>query len=181
MSNLNLNLLPSQAKFQAAKIRLEKKVRLAMVIMVSVWVLIVGVTMLFNIIFKVRVNLVQAQFDKARNDYMSMSDNIVTSQRLKYKAKLVGGVLKDRFEYGEAFGLIKDLFPAGIIMNNFELKNRGTFNIKGETSGKTNVDALEVMISDINSGRNDNFSMAKLSQIDLKDNIWSFSMEVTMR
>jgi hypothetical protein len=181
MSGLNLNLLPSQAKFQAAKIKLQKKVRLILMVMVSVWVLVLGVTFVINIVSKVRINIVQAQYDKARNDYMSMSDNIVTSQRLKYKAKLVGGVLKDRFEYGKAFGRIIDLFLAGITIKDIELKNRGTFVIKGETSGRENVDELETIIENINIGRNEDFSKANLLNVSLLDNVWTFQMEVSTK
>lgn len=181
MSSLNLNLLPSQARFQAYKIKLEKKVRMILIAMVSVWVLVVGTVLVLNLISKIRVSVVQAQFEKVRKEYMSMSDNIVTSQKLKYKAKLVGGVLNDRFEYGEAFKNITNLFPNGITIKNFDLKNKGNFNIKGETAGRQNIDALEEIVEGINSGKNELFLAGKLLSLSVSDNLWFFEMEVATK
>lgn len=181
MISMNLNLLPSQARFQAAKIKLEKKVRFVLVIIVSLWIVVVGVVLVLNIISKIRVNVVQAQFDKAKKDYMAMSDSIVNSQRLKYKAKLVGEVLNERFEYGKAFEMVSKLFPEGIIIKDLDLTKKGLFNIKGEMMGKLNVDIIESVVSDISSGKNDKFLSAKILSLSVIDGLWSFEMEVNMR
>ncbi len=178
MKSLNLNLLPSQARFQAYKIKLEKKVRMILLILIICWIVAVAAVLFLNLISKFRVNLVQSQFEKARKDYMSMSDNIVTSQRLKYRAKLVGGVLNDRFEYGEAIGRIINLFPETIKINNFDLKTKGQFSITGETAGRQDVDKLELIVEEINSGKNEKFKSAKLVDLSVADSIWNFKMEV---
>jgi hypothetical protein len=181
MSNFNLNLLPSQAKFQASKIRLNNLVKKIIIWLVSLWLVSMAIVMLMNLIIKMRINTVSDQYKKAQTEYLALSDSILINQKLKYRAKMVGGVLNQRFEYGMAFESITNLFPAGIVMTNFELKDRGSFEISGITTGKSNVDGLEILVDDINSGRNENFTKANLTSISKKADTWSFSMEVVMK
>jgi hypothetical protein len=110
-----------------------------------------------------------------------MSDNIVTSQKLKYLAKVVGGVLHDRFEYGKAFETVQSLFPDGITIKNYNLREDGTFSLDGTTSTNDNVDLLEKTVVDINSGTNDRLLFAKLTSLALKDSNWNFNLEVTLK
>ena len=95
-----LNLLPSVAKFQAARVNLKKKIALAMMIFLGVWIfLIVGVFVWlgFNGLL---LNKAKKQNDFALERYKTLVTNVVLSKKNKYQAKLVGKILKERFEYG---------------------------------------------------------------------------------
>ena len=181
MSELNLNLLPSQAKFQAAKIKLTKQVRLVMIGIASAWVVAVLVVFSLNLIVNLQLDRQNKSFKSASDAYVALKDNIIISQRLKYKAKLVGGVLSSRFEYGKAFEIIKGLFPEGITMTNFELKDRGGFAITAKTFGHDNINKVEQMMADINSGKNQNFSSARLTLLNYSQDNWNFMMEVALK
>jgi len=181
MNQLNLNLLPSQARFQAAKIKLKRQVRLIMVVVVSLW-LAAGLSVaVLTILTAISIKTAETKYKRVESDYLNQKDNIVINQKLKYKAKLVGGVLGQRFEYGEAFETINLLFPDGILLRNFELKDKGVFTMTGTTSGRDNVEMLEMLIEDINQGRNEKFMTAFLTSIGEKDENWTFTMEVKMK
>jgi Tfp pilus assembly protein PilN len=181
MTLMDLNLLPSGAKFQAAKVKLQKKIRTAVVAIVSVWVGVAIVIFGLTIVIKLRTTTVEAQFKRAQSDYLAMSDNIVTSQTLKYRAKIVGEVLANRFEYGKAFEEINSLFPPEVKITNFKLKDRGGFQISAETSGSVNMDKVETIIADINNSQNDKFKDAKMTSLTYSEGGWVFAMEVGLK
>jgi Tfp pilus assembly protein PilN len=181
MTVMDLNLLPSRAKFQAVKIKLQNKVRLVMIIMVAVWAVAVAGVLIMTMVIKLRITTVNSQYKKAQADYLAMSENIITSQRLKYKAKIVGELLDKRFEYGKAFEAVNSLFPPGIQMTDFELENQKGFKLSGMTMGKENMDSIEKMVTKINQGENEKFAAAKLTALSYLNGSFTFSMEVTLK
>ncbi len=181
MSNMDLNLLPTRAKFQATKIKLQSKVRLIMVVMATVWVAAAGIILTLNVTMKIRNNALSTKYQKASADYLAMTDNIVSSQRLKYKAKIVGELLNKRFEYGKAFESVINLFPSGVTLTNFELENMQGFKLSATTMGKENMDMIESMMADINKGKNEEFSAAKMTSLTYLNGGFNFSMEVALK
>lgn len=181
MSELNLNLLPSRAKFQAAKIKLNRQVRMVMIGIAAIWLTAAVIIFGLNIFAKVLMTSQQKKFNTSETAYLALKDSIVINQRLKYKAKMVGGALNSRFEYGKAFETIQRLFPASIEMSKFELESTNGFNISAKTRGKENMDKVENMIADINEGKNEDFKQAKLNSLNYDQGEWSFTMEVGLK
>lgn len=180
-TTMNLNLLPSRAKFQVAKIKLKHKVLMAMVGVAVVWTIITTIVLGLNLYTKIMVNNVSDRYNKVLGNYKSMADDIVVNQSLKYNAKMVGGVLHDRFEYGKSFELIQNLFPEGIVLKDYNLKSNGAFAISGTTQTKENIDLLENRIIEINGGSSDRLLSANLKSLALRGTDWSFTMEVTLK
>lgn len=181
MSNMDLNLLPSRAKFQAVKIKLQSKVRLVLGGMIGLWVVVAAIILAMNVTIKVRLNNLNKQYQKAQADYLSMTENIVTSQRLKYKAKIVGELLDKRFEYGKAFEAAINLFPQGVVLTDFGLENQQGFKLSATTIGKSNMDLIEAKMEEINQGKNDDFSAAKMTALTYMNGGFNFSMEVSLK
>jgi hypothetical protein len=181
MSEMNLNLLPSKAKFQAAKIKLKQKINLAMTIILVVWLLSGGIILLFSGILKSKINAANVTKKNIVDSYGLLKDDIITSQKLKYKAKMVGGVLNSRFEYGKSFEIINGLFPPAINLKNYDLKEGGVFEVKGQTSEKTNVDLLEQTVISINRGENGFLKSAKITALKVVGGAWDFTMEVVLK
>jgi hypothetical protein len=117
-----LNLLPSMAKFQAARIKLKKRIDLVMFIFLSVWIL--SAVVLFTILIVNNYSLKKAETKKtiALNRYKSLVTNVVLSQKNKYQAKMVGQVLNERFEYGSSIEKATGLFSGNIVLKSFEIK-----------------------------------------------------------
>lgn len=181
MTLMDLNLLPSSAKFQASKVKLQKKIRKIIFWIVSAWVAVVIIIFGLTIVVKLRTASAQAQFKKAQNDYLLMSDNIITSQILKYRAKIVGEVLDTRFEYGKAFEAINSLFPPGVTITNFKLKDRGGFQLLAATDGSVNMDKVEAIMADINNNQNAAFKDAKMTTLAYSGGSWIFTVEVNLK
>jgi len=181
MTLMDLNLLPSGAKFQAVKIKLQKKVRTIMAVILSVWV--VAVVIIFGLILlaKVRTAAAESQFKKAQSAYMALADNIVTNQRLKYRAKIVGEVLDKRFEYSKAFEAVNSFFPSEVSLTSFNIKSQGKFQLLAATTDGKSLDKVEKVIVDINNQRDTKFKSAKMTTLSYSNGKWIFSVEVGLK
>ena len=178
---MSLNLLPSQAKFQARKNKQIAIVKKTMTALIGVWLLGGIVVLIMNLVANQRLKNVASQYKSSLANFMTLSSDIQVSQQIKYEAKLVGASLESRFEYGKSFELIQSLFPEGIILNNYNLRDKGMFLIDGETQGRKNVNILEAIVNDINSGNKVGLSKCKIDSLSVNhDGVWRFAMEVEL-
>ena len=175
-----LNLLPSMAKFQMAKVKLKRMINLGMVIFLSFWVLLTVI--IFGWLGTNNFLLKQAETKntKVLNSYKSLATSVVLSKKNKYQAKLVGQVLKERFEYGSLIKKITDFFPENVSLENFEIKSKKQFITIGVLTNGLDMNFIEDKVRDINRGVYPDFSSAKLTSIKIDSNIWSFEMEVNL-
>ena len=178
---MSLNLLPSQAKFQALKIKHKQIASKVMLTMAVIWVLMAMIVFGANFVIGYNVTDSQKKYNVVLTSFMTMVNNVQVDQQLKTNAKLVGESLDSRFEYGKSFELIQSLFPEGITLNKYDLQNRGMFQVQGTTSGKSNVDQLENIAADINSGKKEGLAKCRMTALTVSNNIWNFSMEVELK
>jgi Tfp pilus assembly protein PilN len=181
MTLMDLNLLPSSAKFQASKIKLRKKVRTIIIWIIAGWLMVAAVITGMIVVVKIRTTATEGQYKKAQDAYLALKENIITSQRLKYRAKIVGGVLEKRFEYAKAFEAINSFFPPEIRLTSFKIKSQGVFQLLGETSFGQSLDKVEVLMADINNQKNDKFKTAKMTNLAYKNGSWVFTAEVELK
>jgi len=180
--SMDLNLLPSEAKFQAARIKIKAKVNKVMLLTSVIWVF--GLLVVFFLWFLTKLTLAadEKKYKQAATDFQGISDTVKNSEQLKYRAKLVGEILNSRFEYGKAFQTITSLFPPEIILEDYELKSKNVFDVSGVTKDWQGVDRLEETIRDINDGSSESFDSAKLNSLSYGSvKGWVFSMEVTIK
>ena len=180
--NSDLNLLPSQAKFQAAKIKLKKKVKILVWVLVIFWVVFLLVIFSLWFIVKTKLSIVDRKYKGALNQFQSMKSDVLTNQQIKYQAKLVGKVLADRFEYGEAMEKINKFFSSNIVLEKSELNNKKKFELEGKIINGRYLDEVESKIIEINSGKSEGFANANLTSLAVDgNNIWTFEMEVEVK
>jgi hypothetical protein len=175
-----LNLLPSVAKFQAAKIKLKKRINFVMSIFFWCWVL--SIIIIFSWFWFCNYSLKRTENKNAiaLNRYKSLATNVVLSKRNKYQAKLVGQVLKERFEYGSSIEKITNLFSEDITLENFEIKDKKQFLLNGSMNNGKNMSEVEEKVRDINLGLYPDFRLAKLNTVSIGFENWTFEMEVDL-
>ncbi len=178
--NEGLNLLPSVAKFQAAKIKLKKKINIISSGFLVFWVL--SVIIIFGWLWFNNFLLKRAEKKNtvALNTYKSLATNVVLSKRNKYQAKLVGQVLSERFEYGSLIQKINTFFEKNVFIEDFNIKNKKIFVLKGSVVNGVNVSEIEEKIKDVNNGLYPDFKSAKLNSIGVNSLGWTFEMEVEL-
>ena len=83
MSQMNLNLIPSKAKFQAARMKLQKQVRLTLTIVFALGTAVAVTLLSWGGAERLRFNKMTAAKARAGAKYRSRKDDIGTSQQLQ--------------------------------------------------------------------------------------------------
>jgi len=175
-----LNLLPSVAKFQAAKVKLKKKISLVTGIFLGCWVLSMVIIFVWLGLNNILLNKAKKENTSTLNQYKSLVSSVVLSKKNKYQAKLVGKVLNERFEYGASINKITKIFSGNIVLENFEIKNKRQFILKCFLFDGSSMIEVEEKVRDINLGMFSDFKSAKLNSIGVDKDGWKFEMEVDL-
>lgn len=178
---MSINLLPSEAKFQASRIHFRKKILKITYGLGGLWLGLIGVVYILWIVFRQIYLNSEARLAKSEEAYGKLSSFLVTNQKLRYKVKLVSSVLDTRFEYSKAFKTILNLFSSSVNVTNFELKKDGVFAVDGEVNGFGLMDEVEKRILEINQGKSNDFNTAVLKQLSVSGSKWKFSLDVTLK
>lgn len=180
---MSLNLLPSQAKFQVDKIRATTLSRRVVKYFLILWVLSVIIIMLVLQGENVWLSNLNAKYKVAVNDYLSSSQEIVVSQTIKFRTKLLAKVLADRFEYANAFTMVGNIFDKSITIKDFELKEKKYFVVSVIASTNDAMKQVESRVDEVNSG-----AISEVKNIVIKSvlyskvsNDWLVSMEVYLK
>ncbi len=176
----DLNLLPSVAKFQAAKVKLKKKIIFFSTIFLAIWVFLLVVVFVWLGINNILLTRAKKNNTMVLDQYKSLVTNVVLSKKNKHQAKIVGSVLSKRFEYGASIEKIINLFSGAIILEDFKIADKKHFVLNGKVNDGSEFIQVEEMIRDINLGLMPDFKSAKLSNISIKDNVWIFEMGVDL-
>jgi hypothetical protein len=173
-----LNLLPNVAKFQASKMKTKALVNKVSIYLGIGWVVILlGIFGVWAVMLS-RISIEQRRFDRAKEEFESLQQEIVLTQQLKYKAKIVSEVLDERFEYHEIFKVIQNMFSEKIKIDKTEIKEGSYVSISGSTDGIKSVDEIQDKVTQINNKEIKGLFEAKLGDLSLAENTWRFSMEV---
>jgi hypothetical protein len=179
---IDLNLLPNRAKFRADKQILKKKVNKIVMTATGVWVFILLVV--FGIWGWSKISLLAAdkKRTKTENEYKALSETIVTSQQLKYRAKQVGEVLATRFEYSRAFNKMNNIFPKEMVkVTDLKFKDTSKFTVTGEADFGAKMDYVEKRVESINRGEEEGLTKAVLKEVKVSGGVWTFALEVGLK
>lgn len=176
-----LSLLPNQAKFQAQRNRLKKQIRGWLALMVTLWLVVVVVLWGSEVVLRLATRNEQVKLRRKQSEYDSLSENVVLSQQLKYRAKLIGKVLSHRFEYSRAFKLVKDLLPGDWLVSKLELKGQKLFSLTVKVARAQDVDFLEEKVALVNWGEVEGLESMKLGSLSWNPDGWQFNLEVSLK
>lgn len=178
----DLNLLPSQAKFQAERMHLKAVINNFLWVFGGVWILLVIIVFLLELILNLSLKKFNKDYEKVSAQYQSLAGSIVLSQKIKYQAKVVAKVLSDRFEYGKSMKLVKELFSEKVTIDNLGMNGIKKFQVDGSVLNGEDLSEVEEKVNSINSGSVDGVSLAEIKDISV-DAVkgWKFSVEVKLK
>lgn len=175
---MSVSLLPSQAKFQLAKTKLKEKLLVVMVSAISIWLVASLSIWVWWIIQNQKYKRAKSDFEKVSLEYKNRKDDLLTSYKLKYEAKMVGKVLASRFEYGKAITNINNLLPKDIAIDTFKIQAQNSFLISYSTTDGKNIDIVEEKLDEIKNQKMADFASAKMNSLSMDLGVWKFTLEV---
>lgn len=178
---MDLNLLPSEAKFQAQRIHFRQKARMMAKIIVGIW--IVSILVVFGVWFGSNQLLTREQnsYSNSLTAFNGLTSSIALNQKLRYQAKLVGQILDSRYEYAKAFTTIKSFLPDGVAVNRLELGKENIFQIEATAGDNQTMDLIEKKVESVNRGEVEGFKSVALQSIQDNRNSWKLTLEVTLK
>lgn len=180
-SSANLNLLPSQAKFQADRMKLQKKLRQYILVAVVIWVSLGILTLVLNLVFDFRLKREEKKYNQIVATLKSMDQEIALSQLVKYRIKVLGEVLKERFEYSTAFETINSLFSEKASLGKFNMDENKKFEIEVLANDRETLDYIENRVKRINEGEVPEVAKITMKQAVVAGDSWTVNMEVTLK
>lgn len=180
---LNLNLLPNQAKFQAERMKLQALFKKIMIYAIVVWVVIVVIVGALYFGSDYVLGLEAKKYSQTLASYKAMAPEVVAGQTLKYRAKMLGQVLKERFEYSSAFERVNSLFKENVKIIKFELKDKERFDVQVEGNGPGAIDYLESRVAEVNEGKVEGVDRAVIGEVThtQNDDKWKVNLEVYLK
>lgn len=178
---MDINLLPSQAKFQAKRMALKAKINFFLWILGGIWVVFLIVVLGIFFISQMVLNQLNKKYESGLGQYNSLLGSMAVTQQVKYQAKLVGKILEERFEYGNSIEKVKSIFSENIEINDVKIENQKQFVLSGSVASGQYMDEVEDKVVEINSGELEGFLGAELKMVEINQNGWAFEMEVKLR
>ncbi|HPD44779.1 MAG TPA: hypothetical protein PK131_01195 [Candidatus Woesebacteria bacterium] len=175
---MSVSLLPSQAKFQLAKTKLKNQLLILMVTLTGIWLTASILIWGWWLVRQRQLKVIQTAYNQVAAEYKNRGEDLLTSHRLKYQAKMVGKVLAARFEYGEAITNVNNLLPSEITISDFKIQGHNAFQINYTTNKGENMDIVEEKVAEINNKKVKGFTAAKLTSLSWESGQWKFSLEV---
>lgn len=175
----DINLLPSQAKFQAKRMVLKTKINSFLWVFGGVWVILLLIVLGGFLVSQIVINQVNKKYQTGLDQYKSMLSNMIINQQVKYQAKVVSQVLAERFEYGSSIEKVKSLFSSDLIkIEDVQIEDKKKVAIKGMVINGRQVNEVEQKVTSINNGEIEGFLKANLEDIQVKSGVWYFEMGV---
>ncbi len=181
MVDHGLNLLPSQAKFQAKKIHWQGVTRKYLKVLIGAWLSAVVVIMAVAIGLNWQLGVKKKELKKLDSEVKSLNDRALTSWRVKYMAGMVAKAIGSRFEYGKAFDAVNGAFSSEMGIDKLEMRDNNIFLIAGKTNDWKVISALEKRVKEINQGKREGLSRAKVLSLNVTAGVWSYNLEAGIK
>lgn len=177
----SLNLLPSQAKFRALRSAIQSKTKLFMwifgFILIGGSLVVIG----FLIMTRQKLNGIVRKYNAVNTELKTMSDAFTTSWGVKYRAKIVGKLLSDRFEYGKSIEKVNGLFSKKVIINSLEIRGINDFLLDAGTDSSEGMDEVEELIEKVRNKSIEGLEKVDLITLNRTGNNWKFKLEVILK
>lgn len=177
---MSLNLLPNQAKFRIDEMRSVTLSKKFLKIFLFVWVILVSIVFALLQGEMWWLSKKNEQYKVVSDSYLQSANEIVISQMIKFRAKLLGKVLTERFEYADAFGVVGKIFDSKIKIKDFELKEKSFFLMNVVAPDNESMKLVESRVNEINSGVEPNIKKVVIKSTNYSKSLgeWLVSLEV---
>ena len=154
-----------------------------MIVATVVWLLVGTVTLVIFFGLGIVLTTENNKYQQALNTFKGMSEEIVLSQQIKYRIKVLGQVLKSRFEYSTALEKVDSIFSEKAKLSKFEIDKDKNFKIMVTAFGREGVNYVEDKVLDVNNGKVEGIKSITINSVSFTVNNggWDINMEVKLK
>ncbi|MBP6891912.1 hypothetical protein KBB92_03210 [Candidatus Shapirobacteria bacterium] len=177
----NLNLLPNQAKFQLERMQLKAKIRKIIIIVVITWLSVGLITLALNMAVDSVFKSEDRKYQQSLTTLRSMDKEITLSQLIKYRIKVLGEVLSERYEYSTAFENINNLFSPQASLDKFNMDEHRNYTIEISVKDEDTLNFVEDKVKRINNGEVEGVKKVNMKKAVVDGELWKVNMEVIIK
>ncbi len=178
---MSVNLLPNKSRLEFRKLKMISLVKKGSFIFVGVFLLILVATFFLNIYHSSLLKKNTAGLLSARTQYSQFADRIDELQSLRFRVKMVAGVLDDRRTVGGKVEQIKRIIGEETVISKMKIDYKKG-DINGIVDGYTALSLIEKRIEDENKNKAGIFTEITFKSLGQEeDGGWSFSCEFVFK
>lgn len=176
MKEVNINLLPAATRFELQRIKLEKRLRKAALIVVIAWLIILGLVVAGRMFFRFRLSQLNSKKKNISNAMQEFSPQVNLQKSLRLRVKLAADVLAKRSLFYERLSQLISYLPDDYQMERLELK-RNTIKISASLATLIDLNDLEEDLKKLNkTGKYNKIELTSIGQDEFGR--WNFMLEV---
>ncbi|MFO7901401.1 MAG: hypothetical protein R6U98_01975 [Pirellulaceae bacterium] len=111
MKEIDINLLPTSTRFELQRIKLEKKLKKAAVVVVIIWLVVLGLVVAGRLFFGFRLSQLNKKKQNISNAMQEFSPQLDLQQSLRLRVKLAADVLAKRSLFYERLSRLMSYLP----------------------------------------------------------------------
>ena len=177
----NLNLLPNQAKFQLERMKLKEKITKIVIIAVMIWLFFGLIALALNVGVNLAFKAEDKKYQQSLTTLRSMDKEITLSQLIKYRVKVLGEVLSERYEYSTAFENVSNLFSPQASLDKFIMDDNKNYTIEISVQSEEELNFVEDKVKKINNGEVEGIKRVDMKKAVADGELWKINMEVIIR
>jgi Tfp pilus assembly protein PilN len=174
MERIDINLLPTAARFQLSRLKAAKKFKKAAYFSVAAWIILMLIVFLLRVVLAQQTAKIALEKTRAEQLLNSLSPQTDLQQALRWRLKLAGEVLTARPKVGEKISALVAAFPEGSVIKTLRIKGDKT-EVSGFLPGLIGLSEFERRISVlVDEGK---YSSVKIKSLAKKEANFDFLVE----
>jgi len=151
------------------------------VAMVGVLVVIVGVVWAYYWWWDRNLASVEASYQEGVAALVAQENISAAGYDLKYKAKLIGQLLENRYEYGKSFQKVWKLTSELVEIEESKMVAEGVFEVKLSIKTVEAMADFEDRVRKINNGGSEDYSSIDFKLVEVNNGLWTIVVEVRLK
>ncbi len=174
---MSVNLLPNKSRLEFRKLKIIGLVRRGSFVFVGVFLVVLAVTLFLNIYHTSLLKKNTASLLASQSQYGQFADKIDELQALRFRVKMVAGVLDERQTVSGRIHEIEKLMGDGSVISKMDI-NYEKADINGFVDNYSALSRIEKGIEKENKNKESIFSEIIFNSLGQEENgSWSFSSE----
>ncbi|MFH1561693.1 MAG: hypothetical protein ABID04_03930 [Patescibacteria group bacterium] len=175
MDKANINLVPTESRFQLAKLRFNQAVKRLTILSIVVCLVVFGLLGSVHLGVNYRLNSLNKEKQRLDREVKALSPQMDLQQTLRWRLKLVAQVLVDRVSFAQSLDNLKLILPIETEVKRMKLAPGG-IEFSGIVPDLASLEELENKIN-----QDSFYSAIELKSLGRETNGWGFSLKLSFK